>query len=123
MKKFIKLIFIISIFSVLIAILSNSKVLATNMIDYIGNAANASATGNAITTTENIAGSVITIVKVITASVALIMLIILGIKYMSSAPGDKAEIKKHAVVYVVGAVIMFSVTGILTIIQNFADGI
>ena len=123
MKKFVKLIFIISIFSVLIAILSNSKVLATDMMEYINNAANASATGNAITTTENIAGSVITIVKVISASVALIMLIILGIKYMSSAPGDKAEIKKHAVVYVVGAVIMFSVTGILTIIQNFADGI
>ena len=48
------------------------------------------------------------------------MLIVLAIKYISAAPGDKAEIKKHAVVYVVGAVILFAATGILQIIRTFA---
>ena len=52
--------------------------------------------------------------------VAVIMLIVLAIKYISAAPGDKAEIKKHAVVYVVGAVILFAATGILQIIRTFA---
>ena len=48
------------------------------------------------------------------------MLIVLAIKYISAAPNDKAEIKKHAVVYVVGAVILFGATVILEIIKNFA---
>ena len=40
---------------------------------------------------------------------------------MTAAPGEKADIKKHAIPYVVGAVIMFACTGILTIIENFAS--
>ena len=51
------------------------------------------------------------------------MLAILGMKYMSAAPSEKADIKKHAVVYIVGAVIMFACTGILGIIQQFAAGL
>ena len=39
---------------------------------------------------------------------------------MSAAPGEKAEIKKSAVVYVVGAIVLFAVTGLLTIIEKFA---
>ena len=40
---------------------------------------------------------------------------------MYSAPGDRAEIKKHAVVYIVGAVVLFASSGILGIIKDFAD--
>ena len=43
------------------------------------------------------------------------MLIVLAMKYMMSAPGERADIKKHAVVYVVGAVV--------GIIQKFSDNI
>ena len=31
------------------------------------------------------------------------------------------QMKKHAVVYIVGAVVLFAATGILQIIKNFAD--
>ena len=72
---------------------------------------------------QNIIGAVITIVQVIGTGVAIIMLIVLAIKYISAAPGDKAEIKKHAVVYVVGAIVLFAATGILGIVKNFASNI
>jgi hypothetical protein len=49
------------------------------------------------------------------------MLVVLAIKYMSAAPGDKAEIKKHAVVYVTGAIVLFGSAGILSIIEQFAS--
>ena len=49
------------------------------------------------------------------------MLVVLAIKYMSAAPGDKADIKKHAVVYVTGAVVLFGSAGILSIIEKFAS--
>lgn len=71
----------------------------------------------------NISGAVITIARIICMGVAITMLVLVAIKYMTSAPGEKADIKKHAVIYVVGAVVMFASTGILGIIQKFATGI
>ena len=70
--------------------------------------------------TQNIVGEILAVVQVIGVSVAIIMLIVLAIKYISAAPNDKAEIKKHAVVYVVGAVILFAASAIVGIIRNFA---
>ena len=64
--------------------------------------------------TTNVLTTIIVAVKIIAVAIAIIMLLVVAIKYMSSAPGDKAEIKKHAVVYVVGAFILFAVTGILS---------
>lgn len=93
---------------------------AYNMMGDIKNQAGATASGNVVSSVKNISGSVITIARVICAAVAVSMLAILGMKYMTAAPGEKADIKKHAVVYIVGAVIMFACTGILGIIQNFA---
>lgn len=69
---------------------------------------------------NNIVGGLLTMVQVVGSGVAVIMLIVLAIKYISAAPSDKAEIKKHAVVYVVGAVVLFAASGIITIVRNFA---
>ena len=66
-------------------------------------------------------GSALVIVQVVGVGVAVIMLVVLAIKYISAAPSDKAEIKKHAVVYVVGAIVLFAASGILGIIRKFAD--
>ena len=63
------------------------------------------------------------VVQVIGVIVAVIMLIVLAVKYISAAPNDKAEIKKHAIVYVVGAVILFGATGILQIVKTWSEGI
>ena len=69
---------------------------------------------------QNIIGGILTVVQVVGSGIAVIMLIVLAIKYISAAPSDKAEIKKHAVVYVVGAVVLFAATGIIGIVRNFA---
>lgn len=68
-------------------------------------------------------GSGIAVAQVIGTGVAVIMLIVLATKYMMAAPGDKADIKKHAVPYIVGAVILFASAAILEIIKNFAGNI
>lgn len=69
---------------------------------------------------QSVAGSILGIVQIIAVAVAIIMLIVLAIKYISSAPNDKAEIKKHAVIYVVGAILLFGASGILQLIKNFS---
>lgn len=71
----------------------------------------------------SIIGALINIIQIIGTGVAIIMLIVLAIKYISAAPGDKADIKKHAVVYVVGAIVLFAATGILQIIKNFSSNV
>ena len=72
--------------------------------------------------TQNVIGALITVIQIIGTGVAIIMLVVLAIKYISASPGDKAEIKKHAVVYVVGAIVLFAATGILQIVKSFAEG-
>lgn len=74
----------------------------------------------AITSTKRIAGAVITITRIVAAGIAIIMISVLAMKYMTAAPSEKADIKKHAIPFVVGAIIMFSVSGILGIIQKFS---
>ena len=62
---------------------------------------------------------IIGIVQVVAVGMAAIMLVFLAIKYMTSSVNEKAEIKKHAVVYVVGAIIAFAASGILEIFKDF----
>ena len=73
---------------------------------------------NAVT---NVTATVITSIRIIGVCVAVSMLLVLAMKYMSAAPGEKADIKKSAVVYVVGAIILFAVVGILGIISSFSN--
>ena len=64
---------------------------------------------------SNIAG----IIATIGIAVALGVLIWLAIKYITAAPSDKADIKKSAVAYVIGAVLLFAASGVLALIQSF----
>lgn len=80
-------------------------------------------TSGAAASVNRIIGAMLTVVQVVGSGVAVIMLIVLAIKYISAAPSDKAEIKKHAVVYVVGAVVLFAAAGIIGIVRNFAGNI
>ena len=79
--------------------------------------------GNATTSIRDASGGILNIVRVACVGIALIMLTVLGAKYMLAAPNDRAEIKKHAVVYVAGAIVIFAASGILGLIRTFATQI
>lgn len=59
--------------------------------------------------------------RIVCATIAVVVLLVISMKYMLSAPGDRADIKKHAVHYVIGATILFGASGILGIIGKFAE--
>lgn len=67
--------------------------------------------------------SILISLRVVGVCVAIVMLLTIAMKYMMAAPGDKADIKKSAVQYIVGAVVLFGAVGILTIISNFSSNI
>ena len=51
--------------------------------------------------------SVLSVIQVIGVAVAVIMLMVLAIKYMIASSSDRADIKKHAIIYVTGAILLF----------------
>ena len=69
---------------------------------------------------NKIVQTIIVIARIVAVAVAVGMLIVLGMKYMTAAPSEKADIKKSAVVYVVGAVLLFGAVGVLSIIAQFS---
>ena len=85
------------------------------------NVINAEADGEIPNKLRDVMGSAITVVRVVCMGVAFIMLVVLGIKYMTSAPNDRATIIKHAYVYLIGAIVMFASSGILGLIAKFAQ--
>lgn len=123
-KKVMKIVAILLVAMMVVAV-GTQVVFATqsddglNVAQFNGRKDNSGAAGSS----QNIIGALINIVQIIGTGVAIIMLIVLAIKYISAAPGDKADIKKHAVVYVVGAIVLFAATGILQIIKSFSKNI
>ena len=71
-------------------------------------------TGTATDKVENIGTTILGVVQYIAGFAAVILLIVLAIKYMTSSPEGKADIKKTALIYVVGAALMFGTTIVLT---------
>lgn len=61
---------------------------------------------------------IIGLVSYICYAAAVILLVTLGVRFMTASPEGKAEIKKSAVIYVVGAALVFAAAAILTIIKN-----
>lgn len=72
---------------------------------------------------DKMGSTAITIIRIASVAIAIVMLLVIGMRYMVSAPGDRADIKKHLIAYVVGAFILFGVNGILTIILKFSEQI
>ena len=120
-KKIVNRFFMLLVLLFIVIYLTSTTSLATGYLN--PDTIKPNNNGNLATTTQGIAGSVLAVAQVIGVAVAVIMLIVLAIKYMTSAPNDRAEIKKHAVVYIVGAVVLFAASGILGIIRGFANPI
>lgn len=60
----------------------------------------------------NVGGNIVSIVTTIGIIVAVIVLLVLGIKYMMGSAAEKAEYKKTMIPYLVGAVLIFGASAI-----------
>ena len=69
---------------------------------------------------KNVGNSVIGILQVVGIVLSVIVLIILGIKYMMGSAEEKAEYKKTLLPYIIGACILFGASTIAGIIYNIA---
>ena len=119
-KKFIVMLLILITFVLKYNIISDASYSEIDVNFVTKGAKETTGTASSI---NSILGAILTIIQVVGAGGAVIMLIVLAIKYMVAAPGDKADIKKSASIYILGAVILFSTSGILGIIRKFSGNV
>lgn len=71
----------------------------------------------------NIGGQLLGIFQTVGAVVAVIILLVLGIKYMMGSAEEKADYKKSMIPYVIGAIIIFGAPAIANMVYQLASGI
>ena len=76
--------------------------------------ANTSATGT--TEIQNFGGNIMGVINVVGVVVAVVVLMVIGIKYMMGSAEEKAEYKKTMIPYIVGAVLVLGASSIVKII-------
>ena len=72
---------------------------------------------------ESFGQNAVSIVTTIGMVASVVVLVILGIKYMLGSAEEKAEYKKTMLPYVIGAVLVFAAASIASIVFSFAKGI
>lgn len=68
----------------------------------------------------DLGGTIISVVRTVGVLVAVVILLILGIKYMMGSAEEKADYKKSMIPYIVGAVLVFSASTIAGIVYDMA---
>ncbi len=76
-------------------------------------------------TTEitNVGNSIIGILQVVGIVLSVVILIVLGIKYMMGSAEEKAEYKKTMMPYIVGAALIFAASALAQVIYQFFTGV
>ena len=66
----------------------------------------------------DIGEKIVGIIQIIGTVVAVVIMVILGIKYITSSIEEKADIKKAMIPYVIGAILIFSTTSIVRVVYS-----
>lgn len=77
--------------------------------------------GSAVGKVQNWGSIILGVFQAVGMVIAVIMLVWLGVKYLMASPDGKAEIKKQAFAYILGAVLLFGASAILQMIKNVVD--
>lgn len=78
---------------------------------------------NGSTQIESVGKDVVGILQTIGIVLSVVVLIVLGIKYMMGSAEEKADYKKSMLPYLVGAIVIFAASAFAEVIYNFAIGI
>ncbi len=72
---------------------------------------------------DSLGQDIVKIVSTIGSVISVIVLIVLGIKYMMGSAEEKAEYKKTLLPYIIGAALVFAASTIASVVFNFASSI
>lgn len=77
-----------------------------------------SANENVSSDMEDIVGNVLGFVQILGSAIAVIMIVVLGIKYMVGSVEEKADYKKTMIPYAVGAICIFAASNIAKMVYD-----
>ena len=118
MKK--NIIKIINILIILMAIVTMLSTTVNATLDPSKITASTTTDTAAITKVGNQEVGILTTVGVV---LSVVILIVIGIKYMMGSAEEKAEYKKTMMPYIIGAALIFAASAIATVVYNFMTGI
>ena len=72
---------------------------------------------------KTVGEQIVSIIRTIGVVLAVIILMVLGIKYMMGSAEEKAEYKKSMLPYVIGAGVLFAASALAQVVYQFATGI
>ena len=121
MKKSIKAIMAILMVAVIVLALGTTSSMAIDAESIAGQL-----TGTASGAQEsvvNIGNQLIGIITTVGVVVAVVVLLVLGIKYMMGSAAEKAEYKKTMIPYLVGAILIFGASAITKVVVDLGSSI
>lgn len=71
----------------------------------------------------NVGNNIVAIIQVVGIVIAVIILLIIGIKYMIGSASEKAEYKKTMIPYIVGALLIFAGTSLVRVIYSLSSSV
>lgn len=116
MKKTVRIISTILLTIMLVTSIAGVVFAAPDIDKTIGDIDGAKAGDTTKVTT--IGGKIINIIQVVGIVVAIAVVLIIGIKYMTGSVEQKAEYKKVMIPYIIGAVLLVAGTAIVKVIFN-----
>lgn len=124
MKRTIKLVSVLLLIAVISMTLTTIVSATASGIDAAGLADELKGTASgAQDSVKNIGNQLIGIITTVGVVVAVVVLLILGIKYMMGSASEKAEYKKTMIPYLVGAILIFGASAITKVVVGVAQGI
>ena len=116
MKKTKKILLILLTFLIFMFIFNIDYIYAFSVTDLTG-------TPPSNSTITDVGNGIITIITTIGSILSVVVLIILGIKYMMGSVEEKAEYKKTMMPYIIGAALVFAASAIAGIVYSIATNI
>ncbi len=121
MKKQVKIISALLIVVSVLATLTNIA-MATDVPGMLGTIAQGNTNAN-VSGVTNLGATIVTIMQTVGIVVAVVILLVLGVKYMIGSAEEKAEYKKTMIPYIVGAILIFASTTIVNIVWQIANSV
>lgn len=120
MKKYIKVISTLLLAIMLVASIAGTVLAVDPNTVLNGLDGNGNVQTNDLTKVGN---NIVTIIQVVGIVIAVIVLLVIGIKYMMGSASEKAEYKKTMIPYIVGAVLIFAGTSLVRVIYSLSTSV
>ena len=118
-KKTVKIISIVLTIAIALMMTATQVFAATSPSDFDGKNVN----DLDVSKLEEAGNSIVYVIRTVGMIVAVVILMVLGIKYMMGSSEEKASYKKTMMPYLVGAILLFGASALAGVIFDFAEDI